>query len=207
MVRTVLRNRPEDTGDLVELLDRTGILAASVPRYRRFEDVAAYTGESFEQYEFVVPSQGVGRSAVLGWVAGALMLVVAICGVQGFGQRGEPVDPVGGLAEEMPVSVPETQAPMPSAPAEPRPTTPEPEVVEPESQAAEPEPEPEPEPFVEQPRPEPEPISRPEARTDLPERVTETAPVLELPEQFRDVVEPAFEAFDSALAEMSGPGS
>lgn len=219
MVRTVLRHRSENTGDLAELLDRTGILAASIPRRRRPEDVVGYTGgqfERFEEYEFAVPSQGVGRSAVLGWVAGALMLVVAFGGVQGFVQRGEPVDPLGGLAGQMPVSAPPTQAPIPSAPAEPRPTAAEPAVVEthviqPEPQATEsqPEPEAEPETVVEQPRPVPElePISRPEARIDLPETTVEQAPALKLPEQFRHVVDPAFEAFDSALTQMSGFGS
>ncbi|WP_116050391.1 hypothetical protein [Amycolatopsis palatopharyngis] len=198
MVRTVLRNRPEDTGDLAELLDRTGILAASIPRQRRRDDAED------EQFELVVPSRGVGRSAVLGWVAGALMLVVAFGGMYGLGQRDEPVETAGGLIEETPASAPEVQAPIQPAPVQPRPTTQQPEPVAAEPVAAEPEPEPEPEPVTQRLQARPEPVSTPEVRLDLSERDAEPEQVREVRKQVRDIVEPAFEAADSAFEMFPG---
>ncbi|SFB01349.1 hypothetical protein SAMN05216266_103280 [Amycolatopsis marina] len=197
MARTVLRNRPEDAGDLAELLDRTGILAASIPRQRRRDDAA-----DDEHLELVVPSRGVGRSAVLGWVAGALMLVVAFGGMYGFGQREEPVESAGGLTEQTTVSAPEAQAPIQPAPAQPQPVMPEPE-SEPVRTATAAKPEPEPD--TKQPQwARPEPLSTPEARVDLPEQATEPKPVTKVRKQVRSVVEPAFEAADSMIEMIPG---
>lgn len=195
MARTVLRNRPQDAGDLAELLDRTGILAASIPRQRGRNDAA-----DDQHLELVVPSRGVGRSAVLGWVAGALMLVVAFGGMYGFGQREEPVESAGGLTEQAPVSAPEVQAPVRPAPVQPRPATPEPESERTASAAKS-----DPEPVIPQPqRVQPEPLSTPEARADLPEQSTESEPVKNVRKQVRSVVEPAFEAADSVIKMIPG---
>ncbi|WP_199430853.1 hypothetical protein [Qaidamihabitans albus] len=206
MAPTVLRSTPHDA----ELLDRTGIIAASlsderVPHQRRWDTAADATGLSAgSDPEAVEPPvrRGLHRSGVASAAAAVLMLVVAFGGVlSAQREAAPPMDVAGGVVErQAPPEPPKMPAPKP--PAEPRPE-PEPR---PRPEPA-PEPEPEPEPVVvaapeTEPEPVsvpeaggvPEPIETPEARMDLPE----PDPATDLREQVRRLVEPMLERYEES---------
>ncbi|SFQ43700.1 hypothetical protein SAMN05421810_107168 [Amycolatopsis arida] len=184
MVRTKSWQRQADAADITELVDRTGILAASIPPQRRRVGPA---DAPTEELPATRPVRGIGRSGVVAWAAGALVLVAVLGGLYGMNrQGGVPMEAAGGLADGAVPHAPAVEVPSPAAAVEPRPA--EPVARE---RAAEPKP-------VVAPTAHPEAgKADPQPRIDRP-----AAEPKDLREQVRQQVEPALEAADAALREV-----
>lgn len=201
MAPTVLRSTPHEA----ELLDRTGIVAASLPRRCR-ADTEAQNLQLFASpaaAEPAVPS-GVRRSGVASAVAAVLMFVVAVGGVLGA-QRpdGPAMNVAGDVVAEAPTGEPKART---VRPVEPRPE-PKPRPVAPPAPAPAPvsQPEPEAQPSTSEAtddstvlaEPEPEVVepvesSAPQPRIDLPSQ-SPSGPVSRMHERLRALIEPILE--------------
>ncbi|PRX45363.1 hypothetical protein B0I33_10924 [Prauserella shujinwangii] len=214
MAPTVLRSTPHEA----ELLDRTGIIAASLPRQRRADTAEANLAlfsppESAEQPEDVLPPRRMHRSGIASMAAAVLMFVVAVGGVLGAQRPDSPtLNVAGDLNERESTREPATT----TSPAAPKPErrTSEPAPKPPES-SPRPAPAPVEEPaesvpeVVAAPAPEPEASApaggtgspapeEPAARIDLPPSRT-SGSVPDIEEEIRRLMEPMYrEAEQSA---------
>ncbi|PXY37631.1 hypothetical protein [Prauserella flavalba] len=189
MAPKVLRQTPHDA----DLLDRTGIIGASVP--------GAYSGDGPDDG---VPVRRVNRSGIASMAAAVLMAVVAFGAVvDGRPGQGAGTPMAGEAAGGGPIVVVETPRPTEvEGKASPDPgAIPAPETVDPPAPVAvvEEEPQPEPEPV---PEPEPEPViaaeaqvpelGLPEARMDLPAGM---GPSSRFTDRMREFIDPMFEHY------------